>query len=47
MASLNHALEIDPKFAIALYNLGALKLKVNHDDKGAIALWEEVDQDQS
>jgi cytochrome c-type biogenesis protein CcmH/NrfG len=42
MESLNRALEIDPKFANALYNLGVLKMKVKGDKAGAIALWEKL-----
>jgi cytochrome c-type biogenesis protein CcmH/NrfG len=42
MESLNHALELDPKYANALFNLGMLKLRVKGDNKGAIALWEKL-----
>ncbi len=42
MESLQHALEIDPKFANALFNLGVLDLRVKGDTKGAIALWEKL-----
>lgn len=40
--SLKHALEIDPKFANALLNLGILEMRVKGDNKGAIALWEKL-----
>lgn len=40
IATLNKALQIDPKFANALYNLGMLKWQVRGDLKGAIATWE-------
>ncbi len=38
--SLNKALQIDPKSANALYNLGMLKWQVNGDVKGAIESWQ-------
>jgi cytochrome c-type biogenesis protein CcmH/NrfG len=40
IATLNQALQIDPKFANALYNLGMLKWQVRGDVKGAITTWE-------
>jgi len=40
--SLNKALQIDPKFANALYNLGVLKWQVKGDVKGAVACWEKL-----
>lgn len=40
IASLNHALQLDPKFADALFNLGMLKWRAKGDTKGAIACWE-------
>lgn len=42
IASLNKALELDPKSANALYNLGILKWKVQGDTKGAVACWEKL-----
>ena len=42
MASLNKALQIDPKFANALYNLGMLKWQAKGDVKGAVACWEKL-----
>jgi cytochrome c-type biogenesis protein CcmH/NrfG len=40
--NLNHALEVDPNYPNALFNLGALKMKVHGDTNGAIALWEKM-----
>jgi tetratricopeptide (TPR) repeat protein len=40
IATLNQALQMDPKFANALYNLGMLKWQAKGDVKGAIACWE-------
>jgi cytochrome c-type biogenesis protein CcmH/NrfG len=40
--TLNRALQLDPKFANALYNLGMLKWQVRGDVKGAIASWEKL-----
>ena len=40
--TLNRALQLDPKFANALYNLGMLKWQVRGDVKGAIASWERL-----
>jgi cytochrome c-type biogenesis protein CcmH/NrfG len=40
--NLNHALQLDPKFASALFNLGMLKWQVRGDVKGAIASWEKL-----
>jgi cytochrome c-type biogenesis protein CcmH/NrfG len=40
IASLNHALQLDPKYADALFNLGVLKWRAKGDTKGAIACWE-------
>jgi cytochrome c-type biogenesis protein CcmH/NrfG len=42
IATLNHALQLDPKFASALFNLGMLKWQVQGDVKGAIASWEKL-----
>ena len=42
IATFNKALEVDPKFANALYNLGMLKWQVHGDVKGAIACWEKL-----
>jgi len=40
LAALNRALELDPKAATALFNLGMVKLQVKHDPKGAIDAWQ-------
>lgn len=40
IVSLDKALQLDPKSANALYNLGVLKWEVNGDAKGAIKEWE-------
>lgn len=40
--ALNRALQIDPKFANALFNLGALKWQVRGDTAGAIAAWRKL-----
>lgn len=40
IATLNQALQMDPKFANALYNLGMIKWQGKGDVKGAIACWE-------
>jgi cytochrome c-type biogenesis protein CcmH/NrfG len=40
IATLNKALQVDPKSANALYNLGMLKWQVKGDLNGAIACWE-------
>jgi cytochrome c-type biogenesis protein CcmH/NrfG len=37
---LNKALQLDPKYANALFNLGMLKWQAKGDTKGAIACWE-------
>jgi cytochrome c-type biogenesis protein CcmH/NrfG len=42
IATLNRALEVDPKYANALFNLGVLKWQVKGDLKGAIACWEKL-----
>jgi cytochrome c-type biogenesis protein CcmH/NrfG len=42
MATLNRALQLDPKFANALYNLGMLKWQVQGDAKGAVESWEKL-----
>ena len=42
IATLNRALQLDPKFASALFNLGMLKWQVQGDVKGAIASWEKL-----
>lgn len=40
--TFNKALQVDPKFANALYNLGMLKWQAQGDVKGAIACWEKL-----
>jgi cytochrome c-type biogenesis protein CcmH/NrfG len=40
--ALNRALQVDPKFANALFNLGALKWQVRGDSAGAIAAWQKL-----
>ncbi len=40
--ALNRALQIDPKSANALVNLGLLKWQVDNDPKAAIALWQRM-----
>lgn len=40
IATLDRALEQDPKFANALVNIGLMKLKSRGDKAGAIAAWE-------
>ena len=47
IATLNRALQIDPKFANALYNLGMLKWQFRGDTKGAIESLGEAIEDQS
>ncbi len=42
ISTLDRALQLDPKFANALYNLGMLKWQVRGDMKGAIASWEKL-----
>jgi len=42
IAALDQALQMDPKFANALYNLGMLKWQVRGDTKGAIQAWEKL-----
>lgn len=42
IATLNHALQLDPKFASALFNLGMLKWQAKGDVKGAVACWEKL-----
>lgn len=44
IASLKKALELDPKSANALYNMGMLKWKVQGDTKGALVCWEKLVQ---
>ncbi len=39
IAAFNRALEIDPRFANALYNLGMVKWQEQSDPTAAIALW--------
>lgn len=39
IAALNQALQIDPKFANALYNLGMLKWQLRGDTQGALDAW--------
>lgn len=40
--ALNRALQLDPKDADALYNLGMIKWRVQDDPKGAVACWEQL-----
>lgn len=40
--ALNHALQLDPKSADALFNLGMLKWRVKNDPKGAVDAWERL-----
>ncbi len=40
--TLNRALQIDPKSANALFNLGMLSWRVKNDPKAAIAFWERM-----
>jgi cytochrome c-type biogenesis protein CcmH/NrfG len=42
IASLKRALELDPKSANALYNLGMLQWQVNGDAKAAIECWQRL-----
>jgi cytochrome c-type biogenesis protein CcmH/NrfG len=42
IAMLNLALQKDPKYANALYNLGMLKWQVQGDTKGAIECWQKL-----
>ncbi len=42
MENLNRALQTDPTFADALYNLGVLKWQVKGDTKGAVEAWEKL-----
>jgi len=42
IAALQRALEIDPGYANALYNLGMMRWQVKSDPKGAIAAWEKL-----
>ncbi len=42
MEALNKALEIDPKSANALFNLGMLDWQVKNDPKAAIAAWQRL-----
>jgi cytochrome c-type biogenesis protein CcmH/NrfG len=42
IASVNRALQINPKFDGALFNLGMLKLQSQSDPKGAISAWEKL-----
>lgn len=42
IGTLNRALELDPKFANALFNLGMLKWKANGDTAGAISAWQQL-----
>lgn len=42
VSDLNRALQIDPKFANALYNLGMIKWQAQGDPKGAIECWEKL-----
>ncbi len=42
IASLNQALQINPKYANALYDLGMMKWQVKGDMKGAIECWEKL-----
>jgi cytochrome c-type biogenesis protein CcmH/NrfG len=40
--ALNHALQLDPKSADALFNLGMLKWRVKNDPKGAVDAWQRL-----
>ena len=42
ISSLNRALQMDPKYANALYNLGVVKWQAEGDPKGAIECWEKL-----
>ena len=42
ITTLQRALEIDPKNANALFNLGMLKWQAKGDPKAAVALWEKL-----
>ncbi len=42
MENLNRALQTDPTFADALYNLGVIKWQVKGDTKGAVEAWEKL-----
>jgi tetratricopeptide (TPR) repeat protein len=42
VASLNRALQLDPKFANAWFDLGVIKWQAMADSKGAIASWEQL-----
>ena len=42
IVTLQHALQVDPKHADALFNLGMLQWRVKSDPKSAIALWERL-----
>ena len=40
--ALNHALQLDPKSADALFYLGMLKWRVKNDPKGAVDAWQQL-----
>jgi tetratricopeptide (TPR) repeat protein len=42
IATLKQALQVDPNYADAMFNLGKLQWQVNSDPKAAIALWEKL-----
>jgi len=42
ITTLNQALQLDPRNADALFNLGVLDMQVKSDPKSAIALWEKL-----
>lgn len=42
IATFNRALQVDPTWADALFNLGMLEWQVKSDPKAAIALWEKL-----
>jgi cytochrome c-type biogenesis protein CcmH/NrfG len=42
MEALNRALQIDPKSADALFNLGMLKWQVKNDPEGAVQAWQRL-----
>src|SRR5580698_4486390 len=42
IVQLNQALQIGPKDANALFNLGMIRLQGKHDPKGALAAWQKL-----
>jgi cytochrome c-type biogenesis protein CcmH/NrfG len=44
LAALNHALELDPKSADALFNLGMLNWQLKNNPQGAIDAWQRLIQ---